>query len=340
MPDTGTTFAGWTGGCTGTSPCTLDLTEGKAVAASFTLKRFALTTSTTGNGSGTITLSPTGGTYNYGTLVTVTANPATGSTFTGFGGDCSGTTCTVRMTQARSVTAGFDLVPETLTVTSGAGEHDHVQSRGHQLRRYDLLEGLRLQHPGHADRDPRCRPAARRLGRRCSGVPATSPTCTVTMTQARAVTATFSAIPETLTVTSGSGGKVVSTPAGISCTSAGGAGCTHAFAYGTPVTLTPSPATGSTCTGCAGECSSTGPCQVTMTQARSVTAGFNLIPETLTVTKAAPAARSRPVPRGVGCAGTTCSKDFDYGTPVTLTATPDVGQQLTVCNGACSGLFR
>ena len=51
--------------------------------------------------------------------MTLTAAPAAGSSFSGWGGACSGTgpTCTVSMSQARSVTGGFALVPPETTIT-------------------------------------------------------------------------------------------------------------------------------------------------------------------------------------------------------------------------------
>lgn len=50
-----------------------------------------------------------GATYPAGTRVTLTATPAAGSTFTGWGGECSGTspTCVVRMSRSRDVMAHF-----------------------------------------------------------------------------------------------------------------------------------------------------------------------------------------------------------------------------------------
>jgi uncharacterized repeat protein (TIGR02543 family) len=78
---------------------------------------FALSVAKAGAGSGTVTSSPTGincgGTcsanFNSGASVTLTAAAASGSTFAGWGGACSGaSSCTVSMTAARSVTATFN----------------------------------------------------------------------------------------------------------------------------------------------------------------------------------------------------------------------------------------
>jgi hypothetical protein len=102
----------------------------------------------------------------------------------------------------------------------------------------------------------------------CSG----TGTCTVSMSQARAVTAAFSLLPETLTVTrSGSGsGTVSSNPAGVAC----GAACSFAYPFGTSVTLTATPASGSVFSGWSGACSGSGTCAVAMSGAQSVHASF------------------------------------------------------------------
>jgi virginiamycin B lyase len=77
---------------------------------------YLLSVAKAGTGTGTVTSQPAGidcgatcsGNYATGTSVTLSANAASGSTFAGWSGDCSGaTTCTVSMTQARTVTATF-----------------------------------------------------------------------------------------------------------------------------------------------------------------------------------------------------------------------------------------
>ena len=91
-------------------------------------------------------------------------------------------------------------------------------------------------------------------------------------TGSKAIQVTVQAPTQTLTVaTSGSGsGTVTSSPAGINC----GSTCSHAYATGTSVTLSATPASGSVFSGWSGACSGTGGCTVTMSQARSVTATF------------------------------------------------------------------
>jgi hypothetical protein len=105
--------------------------------------------------------------------------------------------------------------------------------------------------------------------------------CTVTVSSAMTVTATFHLAQYQLSVTTGGAGSgtVTSAPTGIDC----GATCTGSFAYNTAVTLTASPATGSAFTGWSGGgCSGTGTCQVTMSAAQSVTASFTRGPLALT----------------------------------------------------------
>jgi List-Bact-rpt repeat protein len=101
------------------------LNSTRSVTATFTLQTFALTVkkaSTLGIGDGTVTStsSPASsgqidcGTtctaiYNYGTVVTLTVTPALLSVFNGWNGcdSASGTTCTVTVRAATSITANF-----------------------------------------------------------------------------------------------------------------------------------------------------------------------------------------------------------------------------------------
>ncbi len=153
-----------------------------------------------GNGSGTVASSPStincGSTCSAsiasGTSVALSATPASGSTFTGWSGACTGTgSCALVVDGNKSLTATF----------------------------------------------------------------ATSTTTTYTLT---------------LTKSGTGSGTVTSNPAGISC----GSDCSEAYASGTRVALSATPAAGSAFTGWSGACTGTGSCTVTMSQARSVTATF------------------------------------------------------------------
>jgi hypothetical protein len=135
-------------------------------------------------------------------------------------------------------------------------------------------------------------------------------------------------------------GTVSSNPTGIDC----GATCIAPFASGTHVTLTESPAAGSTFAGWSGGgCSGTATtCQVTVTADTSVTATFNPSGPppnpTLTVTKSGSGSGTvSSSPSGIDC-GATCSAQFTSGTAVTLTESPAAGSTFTGWSGGgCSG---
>jgi hypothetical protein len=115
--------------------------------------------------------------------------------------------------------------------------------------------------------------------------------------------------------------------------------CTNTYALGTVVTLTATPATGSEITGWTGcDTASGATCTVTVDGNRTVNAEFTLQRFTLTVAKTSTlgigngtvTSTSNPTsPNQVNC-GSTCLVQFDYGTVVTLTASPNL---LSVFNG-------
>jgi hypothetical protein len=114
----GTTFNGWGGACTPAGrnlTCVLAMTSNNIVSISTSLVTFPLTVTTAGNGTGTVTSNPAGitcpGTCAAsvvgGTTVSLSANPASGSVFSGFSGACTGNSCTIAVNSAASVTATF-----------------------------------------------------------------------------------------------------------------------------------------------------------------------------------------------------------------------------------------
>ncbi len=177
----------------------------------------------------------------------------------------------------------------------------------------------------------------------CSG---SSTTCTVPMTVARDVTATFTPGNYLLTISklgSTGTGSVQSVDGFISCDPT----CTHTYVSPTVVTLTAAAFPGSTFAGWSGAgCTGTGSCVVTMDAIKIVTATFTLNSYALNVTKAGTGlgtvtSSSTPPgnPADINC-GTACSASFPQSTVVTLTATATAGSTFigwTVPAGTCTG---
>jgi hypothetical protein len=119
----GWVFNHWSGDLAGSvNPATLIINSNKAVTATFTQGGYTLTVTVIGSGS--VVKSPDQATYDYGVIVTLTANPATGWSFQSWSGDASGTAnpTTVTMTSNRAVTATFTQNQYTLTVNvAGSG---------------------------------------------------------------------------------------------------------------------------------------------------------------------------------------------------------------------------
>jgi len=119
-PASGYGFSHWSGDATGTSPTTtVTMNRNISVTANFALvARYKLSTAINPSGSGSVT--PSSGTYDDGTRVTLTASPASGYGFSHWSGDATGTspTTTVTMNRNISVTASFSKEPSQC-VTEG-----------------------------------------------------------------------------------------------------------------------------------------------------------------------------------------------------------------------------
>jgi pectate lyase len=110
-PAAGFQFSGWSGDLSGSaSPTTITMSANRTVTATFTQVTggpFTLTTSVTGQG--TITRNPNATSYPAGTVVTLTANAASGFRFDSWSGNLAGTAnpTTITMSANRSVVANF-----------------------------------------------------------------------------------------------------------------------------------------------------------------------------------------------------------------------------------------
>jgi len=244
----------------------------------YDLEPVSLTVSKQGTGSGAVDSSPASiscgdncqASFNPDTVVTLTATPDAASTFTGWSGDCSGTgTCQITMDQARAVTATFARDTVDLTVSkAGTGSGSVTSSPAGIGCGGSCQASFGTGTAVTLTATPDASSAFTGWSGDCSG----TGNCQITMDRARAVTATFARDTVDLTVSkAGTGsGSVTSSPAGIGC----GGSCQASFGTGTAVTLTATPDASSAFTGWSGDCSGTGNCQITMDQARSVTATF------------------------------------------------------------------
>ncbi len=341
-PILGATFMGWGGDCSGAGVCRLTMDGDHAITATF-LPAYEVTVSPAGGGDGIVTDGDPNGIvcgtacskgYLEGTVVTLSATADAGSVFTGWSGDCSGsvTTCVLLVDGDHAATASFDAVFHQLSIgTQGDGA------------------GSVTSDDGAIDCGPTCSASLHQASTvtltavaevgsiftgwsgDCAG---SSATCELAIGGDRNATATFKARYGLVVTRSGTGGgEVTSDAGGIAC----GVVCSDVFTSGDVVTLSAGPDADSTFAGWTGDpaCAGPGPCQLTMDQARSVTATFAPIVRQLTVTTAGSGSVTS-APNGIAC-GPICGAGFAQPSRITLTAAPAPGWFFSGWGGACSG---
>jgi Divergent InlB B-repeat domain len=310
--------------------------------------KYSLDLSTTGDGFGSFKCDsgtgpkPCVNKYPEGTVVEVIPNAAPGSHFVEWSGDCTGSgTCEVTMSADKAVTARFDLTRFNLKVIK-AGTSSGTVSGGSIAEPGTINCGATCENEYLQDAEVTLTATpiagasfAGWSGGGCSG----TASCSVTMSAAKEVTATFNVAEFNLTVVklgSGSGtvsGGSIAEPGTIGC----GGTCERKYIHDTEVTLTATPSEGSTFVGWSGAgCSGTGTCTVTMSAAKVVAAIFQAEPGspsyTLTVNRVGPGSGS------VSCNGGPCASSYPAGTTLTLAASPVAGSAFTGWAGAgCSG---
>ena len=276
----GSVFTGWSGaGCSGTAPCTVTMDADQTLTATFATNTVILSLNQTG--SGTITGTPgnitCGATCSYsvtaGQTVTLTATPNMGYYFESWSGACSGSeTCSLNMTAAQSVTANFVAIPSgysALSVTkSGLGSINSVPSG------ISCSGTCTSPFPSGSTVTLTAAPVTGYYFSGWGGACTGSGSCTLVLTSNQSVTATFLPIPannQLLTVSLSGGGSIVSSPAGLSCSST----CSYPFPTGTLVSLIASPNQGQTFMGWTGSsCSGKGSCSVLMNANQTIGGSF------------------------------------------------------------------
>lgn len=241
----GAFFIDWSGECNELSPgCTFSMFIDKTVTINFSIPLYELNVGVVG--SGKVTTVPAGIDCGVlcsvegvsGTIYHLTAAPGVGYHLAEWTGDCagSGLVCTLTLTEDTSSTAVFEINAYALNVAVNGG--GTVSGAFSQINcgptcSTSISHGQNIQLIAT--------PNANHLFTGWSGsCTSTSPTCAVSMTSAKQVTANFAPVQHTLTVTVVGGGTVTSAPAGINCS----VDCTQPYAHGTTVTLTATPGPG------------------------------------------------------------------------------------------------
>lgn len=198
IPDQYFAFSGWSGACGGDAWCAPLVETPKSVTATFRRVQWPLQVTRAGPGQGTVTSAD--GVINCGTtclagfpvnaIVTLTAISGPNSVFAGWsGGGCTGTgSCTVSMNAVRSVTAMFDLQRFALSVVRAGTGTGTITSSPTGINCGVACEA---SYAFNTLVTLTASPNATSVFAGWSGACSGSGACTVPMTQARTVTATF-----------------------------------------------------------------------------------------------------------------------------------------------------
>jgi uncharacterized repeat protein (TIGR02543 family) len=347
-------FGGWAGDCTGTGrSCTVEMDDDRAVNATWedaSAASSTLTVAISGNGAvkgGNVNCvgpSTCTATEPMNDTITLSAVPASGYTFTGWTGACTGTgpTCTVTMNVDRAVTATFALAVQLTVSVSGNGNISGGTGA------INCGNGGTVCSATFAQNATVSLIATVATGATFTGwsgaCGGSSTTCTVSMSSSKSVTATFlggtpggTGTTALLSVAVSGIGTV--TGGGIRCGN-GSNTCSASQTLNASVVLTETPGTGATFTGWGGACAGTSAtCTVVMATAKSVTANFSGGTPSTLVLSVAVTGHGNVKGGGISCGDglATCSASISPGTTVTLTATPATGATFTGWGGACAG---
>jgi hypothetical protein len=313
--------------------------------------QFRLKVTKLGNGAGTVTSNPAaidcGNTCEVmigaGATVTLTAAPAPGFEFIGWGGACSGTAdCALTMDADRNVSATFRPPQRTLTVIvtpSPYGGSVTIEP-GSLVCGFECVFSFDI---GSVVTIAPNTPAGAVFGgwsQDCTGANA----CNLTMDADHHVSALFADDPATIEITlslqGGGSGSVTSTPPGVNCSTTVALLCSLFLPANTSITLNAAALPGSAFTGWGGACGGAGACILPATQNHFVTATFLTSPPpsqtALTITNTGLGSVTTN-PGGFSCGGALCTFNFALGTVVALTATPAPGSIFSHWTGDCGG---
>ncbi|MDO9041627.1 MAG: LamG-like jellyroll fold domain-containing protein [Desulfocapsaceae bacterium] len=266
---TGSTFTGWSGDCAGTaSPLDMLIDGNKTCTATFTLNQYTLTVNKEGTGSGTVGGS---GSYPYQTPIQVTAVAATGSTFTGWSGDCYGTASpyVILVNSNKTCTATFTLNQYTVSASAGGNGSLNAGTTSPQTIDYNATTHFIFNAATgyHVAGILGCGISYSNTDNAITSRDET----TAPITGDCVVSATFTLNTYTLTINKTGLGTVTSMPAGINC----GTDCSESYNNGDEVTLTAIPARGNVFIGWSNDgCTGQEDCIVIMNDIKEISVVF------------------------------------------------------------------
>jgi len=338
-PAYGYVFKNWSGDCTGTEKCELTIDGAKKVTANFeALPVFALSTQVSIGGS--ISLNDDALTCTAESdcsfevleneIVIIKPLPATGHIFTGWSGDCTGSsTCTLTMAAAQSVMATFIEIPtgELLTLKLSAGGSIALADNLGECF-IDCQLSFANQELLTLTAKPETGYTFAGWSDDCTG----EADCQVTMSAEHLITATFIENPK-LSLTIPTGGSVTISDALGNCAF----DCQLSIVPDTVITLTASVDDGYTFDGWTGDCTGDATCQVTMSADHSITATFTVIPPETTLSLTMDSGGSIMLSDSLGDCAIDCQLMFTQQEAITLTATPKAGYIFYSWSGDCAG---
>ncbi len=307
-PASSWSFANWSHDLSGNLvPITILMTSNKLVTANFTQAHYTLTMNVDPPGAGAISANPIAADYLTGDVVAVSAEPAPGYIFIGWGGDLSGNSPTANLTMNanKSVTAIFSQLAYTLTVTTtGHGTVTRDQPGPYHY-------GDQVVLTAHAEPDWNFSAWS---GDLASG---TNP-ITIVMDSDKTLSATFEAGTYTLSTQVVEGGKIVKSPDRA------------AYLPGTLVTLTAVADPGWVFSFWTAGVNNPGlnPNQILMDRDKAVGASFIPAKYDLTV---------NIIPREGGSVSRSLNSPYSYGEKVELTAHPAQGWQFSGWSDGING---
>ncbi|CAL2108265.1 conserved exported hypothetical protein [Tenacibaculum sp. 190524A02b] len=268
-PETGYQFDGWSGDATGNSnPLTITINTDKNITANFSKIQTTLSSVINNeNGSLTISPEPVNGYYEYGTEVTITAVPKSGYEFDSWSGDATGNSnpIVIIMNTSKVIGVSFSKIKHTLVTNAinGTITTDPNPTNG----KYEYGTVVTLT-------------ATPETGYQFDGwsgdATGNSSPVSITINGDKNITANFSKIQTTLSVTNIENGSLTISPDPVNGN----------YEYGTEVTITAVPNNGYEFDSWSGDASgNTNPIVITMDASKVIGVNFTKTVTPITITE-------------------------------------------------------